>query len=124
MPSQPRAPSLRDSSFDTPADMPRPGSYEAGGSSASRKSRTSCWSARSSPVSSVATNRTAGRYRFRRPVPYPDMIFDTYVALPSEEGSATPDPSVAKLFSAEASAYATGGTPDDIVRDYDAQGVD
>jgi predicted TIM-barrel fold metal-dependent hydrolase len=54
----------------------------------------------------------------------PNVIFDTYVALPSEEGSATPDPSVARLFSAQSSAYATGGTPDDIVREYDAQSVD
>ncbi|MGE0384947.1 MAG: amidohydrolase family protein [Gammaproteobacteria bacterium] len=52
------------------------------------------------------------------------MIVDTYVALPSEEGAATPDPSVAKLFSAQTSAYAAGGTIDDIVRDYDAHGVD
>ena len=52
------------------------------------------------------------------------MIFDTYVALPSEEGSATPDPSVARLFSAQSSVYATGGTLDDIIREYDTHGVD
>jgi predicted TIM-barrel fold metal-dependent hydrolase len=52
------------------------------------------------------------------------VIYDTYAALPAEEGSATPDPSVARLFSAQASAYATGGKPEDIVADYDAHGVD
>ena len=52
------------------------------------------------------------------------MIFDTYVALPAEEGTAAPDPSVARLFSAQSSAYATGGTLDDIIRDYDEHGVD
>jgi uncharacterized protein len=52
------------------------------------------------------------------------MIFDTYVALPSAEGSAAPDPSVARLFSAQSSAYTTGGTPEDILEEYDAHGVE
>jgi len=52
------------------------------------------------------------------------VIFDTYAALPAEEGAATPDPSVAKLFAAQGSAYSTGGSVDDIVRDYDEHGVD
>jgi predicted TIM-barrel fold metal-dependent hydrolase len=52
------------------------------------------------------------------------VIFDTYVALPADEGAAAPDPSVARLFSAQSSAYATGGTLDDIIRDYDEHGVD
>src|SRR4029078_4423133 len=79
---------------------------------------TTTGSSRTKPLfgSTVPTRATTGTV--------PSVIFDTYVALPSEEGSATPDPSVAKLFSAQSSAYATGGTPDDIVRDYDAQNVD
>ncbi len=52
------------------------------------------------------------------------MIFDTYVALPAEEGSATPDPSVARLFAAQGSGYSEGGSVDDIVALYDEHGVD
>lgn len=52
------------------------------------------------------------------------MIFDTYVALPADEGAATPDPSVARLFATQSSAYSTGGSVEDIVRDYDEHGVD
>ena len=40
------------------------------------------------------------------------MLFDAYVALPAAEGEATPDPSVAKLFGAGGTAYASGGTID------------
>jgi predicted TIM-barrel fold metal-dependent hydrolase len=52
------------------------------------------------------------------------VIFDTYVALPADEGAATPDPSVARLFATQSGAYSTGGSVDDIVRDYDEHGVD
>jgi predicted TIM-barrel fold metal-dependent hydrolase len=51
------------------------------------------------------------------------VLFDAYVALPAAEGEATPDPSVAKLFGAGGTAYASGGTIDDIVREYDAHDV-
>lgn len=52
------------------------------------------------------------------------MIFDTYVALPSLEGDATPDPSVASLFGAQTNVYSEGGSVDDIVQQYDEHGVD
>jgi predicted TIM-barrel fold metal-dependent hydrolase len=52
------------------------------------------------------------------------VIVDTYVALPSDEGSATPDPSVAQLFGAQGSAYSAGGSVDDIVAEYDEHGID
>jgi predicted TIM-barrel fold metal-dependent hydrolase len=52
------------------------------------------------------------------------VIFDTYVALPEPEGSARPDPAVARLFGAEGSPYAAGGSVDDIVAEYDTHGVD
>ncbi len=52
------------------------------------------------------------------------MIFDTYVALPADEGEATPDPSVTALFGAGGSAYAAGGTVEAVVADYETHAVD
>src|SRR5215207_1846688 len=106
MPTHPRAASALENAGSRLAPMPRPGSNPPLGSSCSRNARTSAWSASSSAVSSVGSNRMSPPYRLAsltgKPVGPGGGVVEEVELLRRAEGRGHPLEGVPDLDVAEA----------------------